>query len=1231
MKKIKYLLFLFFLFFECTGKSMPLPPKAEKGTLDLKTWNFSTNAPVQLSGEWIFQRKKFLNPSLSTEAKEVNSYLNVPGAWISDLSDPNDSDRLGYGTYFLRIKLPEFCKNPSDCLENKPPDLMLSLPSIYTSYRLYLNGRYRGGEGMVARDESAIPSFKLKQILIHSEEIQPSPDGERILDLMIHISNYHHRSGGIFSPILLGSYESISELKTKKMAMDFFLVGSLLMMSFYHLGIYFGRKKELSALWFAIYCLLIVLRVLVTGERYLHNIFPLESQILFQLEYIDILLIIIAFTNFIYYLFRQEFSHSMKIGIQVISVFMILPVWMRDSFGISKFLIYIQISLILSGLYFLIVISKAIRNKKKEAKVFMGGILFLFGFVIHDILSTRLVVPTPHLLQIGVLGFTIVQALVLSMQFTKALSNSEKFSHDLILAQSELEVTNKFISLINSHSDLNYIFIEISKYIYERFGILGTWLFLPDRRRKYLFTFKAYSYQRLPENQYQFLMNMTLPLDENGGVIAKVFQRKRPLYLPVLIRSNNEIDNRITETLELKSLLHVPLISKGECVGVICLSNMDRKMKLNKKEILRISDLCNQISGVIETAHLLDLVKREKENTELARLQIEKQKQETEDLNHLIKSLNQEFDIITILKKIGSYISLHYDIHHYALHIVQPEKKIMKPVYLSEPENIPKEVIQKIYSFDVPITSIAGGHGMAYKAKRPVYFPRIKKIGLTEEELYTIENFRLESFLIVPLILNNEPIGFLDLYNIGKIFISKEQLSQISILGEQLSGIVRGANLLKQVQYEKMQSEIAKSKLEFINEFSRVINSSRHLEEIINHAIIELSDRINADIFLLQLIDSRKHELFTRYFSGNLGKEKANELFNLRIDLRKENGSISRILQKKKTLYFPDVRRIPPEFISDLDRNWLVDLQTNSTLQVPLVVHEKVIGIFQINCYGGLKKLLKGEIEFTEVLCEQLAIAINNSYLYELTEEERLKSEKLLLNILPKDVAEELKEKGTSEPVLFEKVSVMFTDFKGFTQIAETLTPEELIKDLDACFVQFDKISERFNLEKLKTIGDSYMCAGGIPKKNHTHAIDCVLASLEIQDFMNLMKRLKEEKGFPYWELRLGIHTGPLIAGVIGEKKFAYDVWGDTVNTASRMESSGTPGKINISETTYNEVKEFFDCEFRGEVQAKNKGMVKMYYVNGLKKEFSKDGDTRTPNEEFWSEYGESGKSIGVD
>ncbi|MDX2303044.1 MAG: adenylate/guanylate cyclase domain-containing protein [Microscillaceae bacterium] len=210
---------------------------------------------------------------------------------------------------------------------------------------------------------------------------------------------------------------------------------------------------------------------------------------------------------------------------------------------------------------------------------------------------------------------------------------------------------------------------------------------------------------------------------------------------------------------------------------------------------------------------------------------------------------------------------------------------------------------------------------------------------------------------------------------------------------------------------------------------------------------------------------------------------------------------------------------------------------------------------------------------------------------------ERSKSETLLLNILPEEVAHELKENGYATPKHYDLVSVLFTDFKGFTGIAEQLTPSQLVKELNYCFQAFDEIIAKYELEKIKTIGDAYMCAGGLPVPNRTNPIDAVKAGLAMQEFMEEYNTEKIAKGQPVFELRVGIHTGPLVAGVIGKNKFAYDIWGDTVNLASRMESGGEIGKVNISATTYELVKSYFNCVHRGKIQAKNKGEIDMYFV----------------------------------
>ena len=214
--------------------------------------------------------------------------------------------------------------------------------------------------------------------------------------------------------------------------------------------------------------------------------------------------------------------------------------------------------------------------------------------------------------------------------------------------------------------------------------------------------------------------------------------------------------------------------------------------------------------------------------------------------------------------------------------------------------------------------------------------------------------------------------------------------------------------------------------------------------------------------------------------------------------------------------------------------------------------------------------------------------------------QERAESDRLLHNILPDRIARELRTSDHVEPLFYESATVLFTDFVGFTRIAERMTPQELIGELDSCFRHIDEIVARHGLEKIKTIGDSYMAVGGIPEPNGTHAIDCVRAALEIQESIGRMRAEREAAGKPYWDLRLGMHTGPLVAGVIGHHKFAYDVWGDTVNTASRLESAGVAGRVNISAATQGLVKDLFECEYRGQIPAKNKGEIAMYFVNGV-------------------------------
>jgi adenylate cyclase len=312
-----------------------------------------------------------------------------------------------------------------------------------------------------------------------------------------------------------------------------------------------------------------------------------------------------------------------------------------------------------------------------------------------------------------------------------------------------------------------------------------------------------------------------------------------------------------------------------------------------------------------------------------------------------------------------------------------------------------------------------------------------------------------------------------------------------------------------------------------------------------------------------QLSDYRKAFRYQTFFSTikdtlyNAEMDKRLQAMTLTFDLEKKQGQID-LLTKDKALQDLDLRR---------------------------------------------QKVIRNAAGITGILLLILAIGLFNRYKYvrrtkKIIEEEKERSEKLLLNILPVETANELKQKGSATPRHYDMVSVLFTDFKGFTKLAEKLTPQELVEELNQCFMEFDRIIDKHNLEKIKTIGDSYMCAGGIPVANNSNPVDIVKAGLEIKNYMDRLKSEREAQGKDYWELRIGIHTGPVIAGVVGKNKFAYDIWGDAVNTASRMESSGIPGQVNISGTTYDLIKDRFSCSHRGKVDAKNKGQIDMYIVN---------------------------------
>jgi len=304
----------------------------------------------------------------------------------------------------------------------------------------------------------------------------------------------------------------------------------------------------------------------------------------------------------------------------------------------------------------------------------------------------------------------------------------------------------------------------------------------------------------------------------------------------------------------------------------------------------------------------------------------------------------------------------------------------------------------------------------------------------------------------------------------------------------------------------------------------------------------------------------------------------------------------------------PNLRHLPVVMVSSVDETESVvrclELGADDYLPKPF---NPVILRARLNSLMERKRLQDNEARRTAELEKALAEVAR----------QREKGEELLLNILPASVARELQADGIVQPMYFEDVTIVFGDFVGFTLAKERLPADELVTILHEYFTAFDLIMKRYGLQKLKTIGDSYMFAGGLPVRNPAHPVDAILAAFEM---LHATRQLAGQDKVN-WQLRIGVHTGPVIAGVVGIHKFAFDIWGDAVNFSSRMESSGTPGRVHLSANTYARVKDFFDCEKRERLKLKDGREVETYFVNGIAAGLLSNRNGVAPLESFARRY----------
>jgi len=438
-------------------------------------------------------------------------------------------------------------------------------------------------------------------------------------------------------------------------------------------------------------------------------------------------------------------------------------------------------------------------------------------------------------------------------------------------------------------------------------------------------------------------------------------------------------------------------------------------------------------------------------------------------------------------------------------------------------------------------------------------------------------------------------------------FESENEMGHIASNFNSLIGMYQGlegeSRELQKDRKEKMQLdskvkgfEESLSQVTLLTEIGKKITSSLNVEDIMRTVYDYVKSTMDVEeLELLYLTDSQENY-------NLIGADGKMVDFTDKVE-KKRAHVMSWTLENNREVFLNDAPKDYAQYVFE-PISTLSGKSPNAAICIPLFLHEKKIGAVAVtSSHKDVYNVY--HLEFLRTLASYLAVALDNSNVYQLLETgkeqielEKAKSDDLLLNILPAEVAEELKEKGHAKAKSFDTVTVMFTDFVNFTGISEHLSPEELVAEIDTCFKAFDGIIDQFKLEKIKTIGDAYLAVCGMPNEDPEHGTNVVRAAFAIREFMLSRAEVKTAR---MRDIRIGINSGPVVAGIVGVKKFAYDIWGDTVNTAARMEQQSESGKINISGSTYELVKDMAECTYRGKIEAKNKGEIDMYFVDSIK------------------------------
>lgn len=1208
----------------------PEVPFAKAGEMDLSNYNFNKDPVVALDGEWEFYwNQTYLGIQVDKSLGNSPKFLNqmVPSNWKGFDWYGESLDGFGYATYKLKVLLPE-----------NTPALALHNLDLSSAYRLYINGKlvYEQGNFSIS-PEFFTPLYKSNLI-----DLEPL-SGE--VEFVYEISNFHYSKGGFWESAEIGERRTLYDKVNRSYQITSFLAGSILLWALYHLGLYFMRKDDKASLFLSLFSIFLVLRLLTTGERLLVDFFPnLPMDTFIRLEFSTAYVAALVLSLF----YRQVFPEiigkkTIWIIFAALSPF-ILSLATPVSF-FSKLAIYYQVVLILICIRVISAILYAFKIEKIKSGLSLIGFLFIFVAVVNDILYQNNIINTMNLTPFGFLGFILFQGYILSYEFTKAYQSVEKLKENLEVSNGELNVLkeglediviertkelegskeniqrlNTFAKTLNESLDTKSILEKAFEYLSEEVSCDSLILLVVDEKQdSILYHDSILAQNENPEFKTK-LMQIHFPLSPESGILYHVYQRNKPFRFSKVLETKLTISNQnFVNLLGKNPGMILPLNSQGKVVAMLLLFSSKPGIHFSKSNLELVKSTAENIATAVTNSILVEEMNREKEQANLARIQMENAKNEVVKLNEFSKKINSETSLTKIFQDMFEYIEKTFGIEATILQLVDSKKNELTTFSATSPSESTKEQYEFAKNFKVPLNETGGILYKTFLRKKPIYIPKrpTQFQFPIDQEIFTKLN--LSSFVAVPLVVQKQVIGMAYFTSYQKdLKITREELKRISGFCDQIAGAIQNSVLLNLTEEEKKKSDKARAEISKLNEFAKNINSLNNLEQILAEIFGFIRENYKIEHCVLYFLHKEFSEFRYLNHSGfdRLSDENILYFKSLRFPLNESGGFVYQCFKRKKHFY---MKRTPASIPYEIDKQITERSGMSGFLISPLINNDEVVAMAIYGIEDKTVSLKNEEVQSIVGVSEHVASAINNHFLMQKIAEEKSKSDNLLLNILPKNVAEELQKKGRVNPVEFENVTLLMTSFPGFSQLTSQLTPEELIEGLDLYFSRFDEIIKAQGLEKLRMTGDMYLCAGGLPVGNFTHPIDACLAAIKIKNEVERMKIDFEDLAFRPPSVTMAIHSGPVVAGVIGKSKFNYDVWGKTVTQTQAIRRGGNTFPINISSETMEKVKRLFVIENPREIQTYEGELFPIYELRSLKEDLCDLNGL--PNEKFEKLY----------